>query len=146
MFAVRTYRPEVYSAVPDLHVAAGKFKALNGAAAVEKGFKDLFRRHGMERKFGLTMVHRHFNMASNERLVEYGSTSTQWEMNKDSDVVKPHCWILGGLMALPPTNSATTRPARKRAFLDLALTLVTTLKVAFKLPKGVPISIFPFPR
>ncbi|TLS28629.1 hypothetical protein PpBr36_00617 [Pyricularia pennisetigena] len=95
MLAVQTYRPEVYSALPDLCDAASKFKALNGAAAVEKSFKDLFRRHGMEKKFGLTMAHRHFDMAKNERLVEYGTTSTPWVMDNDSDSVKPHCWVLG---------------------------------------------------
>lgn len=95
MLAVQTYRSETYSALPELHDAVGRFERINGLKAVQKSFKDLFLKHGMENKLGLTLAHRHFDMANNERLVEYGTTSTPWEMNKDSDSVKPHCWILG---------------------------------------------------
>ncbi|KAI6355348.1 hypothetical protein MCOR25_008234 [Pyricularia grisea] len=113
MLAVHSYRPEVFTSLPQLHHASERFASLDGDETVEKEFKDLFRRHGMEHTFGLTMLHRHFDMAPNERLVEYGATSTPWELESDKNTIKPHCWVLGQDGVSPyefrydPQNNAT---------------------------------------
>jgi hypothetical protein len=40
--------------------------------------KDFFVNAGMDRTFGLSMVHRHFDLMPDQKLVEYNGTSTPW--------------------------------------------------------------------
>lgn len=55
-------------------------------------FRALFEKYGTERVFGVVLNHRHFNMSSNERLVEYAGTSVPWESMLDK--TQPTSWFI----------------------------------------------------
>ncbi|OAQ98534.1 hypothetical protein LLEC1_02773 [Akanthomyces lecanii] len=71
------YSHEHFHSLPTVKDAHDAFKVLDGQSHVE-WFKNFFVEHGMERKFGLAMMHRHFDMDPSEKLVEYLGTSTPW--------------------------------------------------------------------
>jgi hypothetical protein len=50
----------------------------NGTKVIESSIRELFIRHGMCNQFGVTLLHRHFDLDQSERLVEVGKTSTPW--------------------------------------------------------------------
>ena len=51
---------------------------MDGDELVRTVFKDFFLKHGMEYKFGLSMLHHHFDLSAREMLVDYDSTSVPW--------------------------------------------------------------------
>ncbi|KAI6352284.1 hypothetical protein MCOR25_009465 [Pyricularia grisea] len=79
MVAVQNYSVANYNAIPDLHVAKHRFEEIGGEKLVEETFLELFRRHGVDKTFGLSMVHRHFELNGEERLVEFRGTAVPWE-------------------------------------------------------------------
>jgi hypothetical protein len=40
----------------------------------------LFLRHGVQRKLGVMVLHKHFDMTPDEKLVEFGSVTTPWAL------------------------------------------------------------------
>lgn len=50
----------------------------------------------MDRVFGLSLLHRHFDLSSKEILVEYRGTSVPWEetLGKTSPYIQPSNWAL----------------------------------------------------
>ncbi|KAK3896505.1 hypothetical protein C8A05DRAFT_20528, partial [Staphylotrichum tortipilum] len=75
IMAVGKYSVEHFQGLPTLEAARAKFIALNGDELVRTAFKNLFLKHGMESKFGLSMFHRHFDLSPGEMLVDYDGTS-----------------------------------------------------------------------
>lgn len=75
---VSEYSVEHFQGLPTLEAARAKFIALRGDELVRTVFRDFFLEHGMEYKFGLSMLHRHFNLSPGEMLVDYGGTSVPW--------------------------------------------------------------------
>lgn len=53
-----------------------KYFAAGGDALIDKLFKNFFVLAGMDTKFGLFMVHRHFDLPEGKKVVEYNGTST----------------------------------------------------------------------
>jgi len=49
-----------------------------GEEAIYTSIQDVFNRHNMWNKFGVTLLHRHFKMEPSERLVAVRDTSTPW--------------------------------------------------------------------
>lgn len=92
---------------PDIHVA-GTRNEKEAAAFAE--MREVLKKHGLEAKYGLTLLHKHFDLAPDEILVEYTDIEnrtltskptkldtissqslieTTWAL--DSDVVMGHC-------------------------------------------------------
>lgn len=65
-------------------------------------YHDLFVRHSMDRRSGLTLLHRHFSLDADERLVEYRGTSTPWKLNKLAASIRPSSWLLSADGKLRP--------------------------------------------
>ncbi|KAH8838092.1 hypothetical protein MCOR27_010975 [Pyricularia oryzae] len=79
MIAVQDYSVDSFNSIGELHTAKEKFDTVGGDKLVEQAFLELFRRHGVDRIFGLTMVHRHFELNGKERLVDFQGTAVPWE-------------------------------------------------------------------
>lgn len=94
--AQQLYDPSVYDGVPTLNDAGRKFDLKNGEYLVNNKFRELFLQHNVDRVFGLSLLHRHFDLSSNELLVEYGGTSVPWEetLGKTSPYIRPSNWAL----------------------------------------------------
>lgn len=93
--AVSSYSTSTFNNLPKLREAGEDFNAKDGNDLVTR-FRDLFLQHKMERVFGLRLLHRHFDLFPNERLVEYRGTSVPWS---DPDTIaspniRPSNWVL----------------------------------------------------
>ncbi|KFA80609.1 hypothetical protein S40288_10004 [Stachybotrys chartarum IBT 40288] len=74
---IANYSSDHFNALPDIKTAHSRFVTEKGLDHVES-LKDFFLNNGMDRQFGLIMVHRHFDLEPAEKLVEYRGTSTPW--------------------------------------------------------------------
>lgn len=92
------YRPSDYNGLPDLNKAGDMFDSKDGEAFVANQFRNLFLLHNVDRVFGLTLLHRHFDIDPEERLTEYPGTSVPWlENSGDLDPrIQPSNWLLSG--------------------------------------------------
>lgn len=75
--AVATYSHDHFHSLPTIKDAHDRFININGQDHIE-WFKNFFVEEGMDRTFGLAMIHRHFDLERDEKLVEYRGTSTPW--------------------------------------------------------------------
>lgn len=76
--SVGEYSVEHFQSLPSLENARAKFNKLEGNDLVKEVFRKVFIDQGMERKFGLAMLHRHFDLEPGEMLVDYEGTSVPW--------------------------------------------------------------------
>ncbi|KAJ5532372.1 hypothetical protein N7494_008924 [Penicillium frequentans] len=83
---VGKYSIEHFQGLPSLEIARAKFTKLNGDGLVKELFKNFFTEQGMDRKFGLAMLHRHFDLEPGEMLVDYDGTSPAiWSVSSEGD-------------------------------------------------------------
>lgn len=58
----------------------------------------LFHRYNVQDELGLLILHKHFDMEADERLVEYGPVATPWKIPGSGSVfggrLVPRCWAL----------------------------------------------------
>lgn len=82
---------EFFSTIPDLHDAVRSFtdNEVNSKLVL---FGSLFVKHGVTEQFGLTIVHRHFDITENEVLVE--------TLNDQNTVSVTSPWIIRGSFCL----------------------------------------------
>lgn len=74
------YSPKHFQSLPTLEAAKDNFLVkARGEEVVTDIIRNFFVKEGMERMFGLAMLHRHFDLEGNERLVDYQGTSTPWQ-------------------------------------------------------------------
>jgi hypothetical protein len=88
------YDSNAFAALPALPSAASRFKALGAEALVASEFRSLFLEHEMDRTYGLILLHRHFDLKSSERLVEYRGTSVPWQHDELDGKVVPSTWLI----------------------------------------------------
>lgn len=68
-------------------------EAAGGEGAFYSGMKDIVHRYGYANKYGVALLHRHFSIDDNHRLVEHGLTSTAWNTVGDRAL---HVFKYGG--------------------------------------------------
>ncbi|WZH49535.1 uncharacterized protein QYS62_010736 [Fusarium acuminatum] len=99
--AVQTYTPAAYDhhavdAMTDVDVAAQRLQELNGLDHMKSCIRDIFMNHGVDKVFGVGLLHRHYDIASNEKIVELGPVSSPWVVGDDEVItggaVLPHTW------------------------------------------------------
>lgn len=126
---LESYDHNEYQTLPSISDAVAKFDAINGDNLVSTAFRELFLNYKMDRIFGLILLHRHFDLEQNERLVEYGGTSVPWRFSKISENIRASSWFLSVSGVIRPyefyytvtRNEATEldpSKADQRAFLD----------------------------
>ncbi|GAB1312350.1 hypothetical protein MFIFM68171_02560 [Madurella fahalii] len=89
-----SYDPSVYDGLSSIADAVKKFDAVDGESLVSDSFRELFLQHNMDRTFGLALLHRHFDLSTDERLVEYHGTSIPWRQETASSHIRPTNWLL----------------------------------------------------
>ncbi|PNP83729.1 hypothetical protein FNYG_02946 [Fusarium nygamai] len=99
--AVQTYTPASYDhravdAMTDVDVAAQRLQELNGLDHMKSCIRDVFMKHGVDKVFGVGLLHRHYDVAPNEKIVELGPVSSPWVVGDDEAItggsVLPHTW------------------------------------------------------
>ncbi|KAK3175468.1 hypothetical protein K4F52_010239 [Lecanicillium sp. MT-2017a] len=85
-----TYSVADYNALPDFADSLREFDALRGAHLAGGVMKDLFRKHGVETKLGLALLHKHCTLNADERMTEVRGTSNPITFS----LGKPHMWKL----------------------------------------------------
>ncbi|KAF7368015.1 Phosphotransferase enzyme family domain-containing protein [Mycena sanguinolenta] len=102
---VSDYSPSAHS---NILVGIGfVWKHLNvrgGRGLVTDKLGPIFRKHRVEDKFGLAILHRHFDLDPNERLVEVNSVSTPWpaeEVGRVAGGIAATSWMFSANQLVP---------------------------------------------
>lgn len=114
------YSHEHYDSLPDIIDAV---KALTSTSALEEltsSIGAIFVKHGLENVFGLTLLHRHFDMEPTEMLVAFGNVSVPWDTTsncKATDQIHPSSWrfLAGGIVPYEFTSNKATVQADIKA-------------------------------
>ncbi|KAK7409154.1 hypothetical protein QQX98_008647 [Neonectria punicea] len=72
------YDPLVFDGLPAVDIAATKVKSQDGDHLVKTAIRDLFIKHNVRDKIGVALVHRHFDLRSDEIMVDYQGVATPW--------------------------------------------------------------------
>jgi hypothetical protein len=78
------YDPKAYDSLPSLGSAFGIFQQSNAQAAVNGPIRDLFLKYGVHEYLGIGLLHKHFDILSIERLVDYRNMSSPWDLSHDT--------------------------------------------------------------
>ncbi|KAI0964736.1 hypothetical protein F4678DRAFT_455112 [Xylaria arbuscula] len=89
---LRPYTAAVFNATPLLPDALQRHQKAAGNDWVYDVFGSLFRKHGVEKIFGIGLLHHHFPLEDDEYLTEVRGTSTAWKSRRG---MRPHVWALG---------------------------------------------------
>lgn len=95
-----------FQSLPSLNTAKDNFAGADGDKLVKEVFTDFFINNGMDQIFGLAMLHRHFDLAPGEIMVNYNSTSTAWSATPGPgmDEPQPTMWDFTSSGKLIPTE------------------------------------------
>ncbi|KAF8453576.1 hypothetical protein BDZ91DRAFT_48753 [Kalaharituber pfeilii] len=89
---IASYDPSVYQSFQDFPEVAQAFRARKGKHFINT-VRELYLRHNVENTFGVGLVHRHFNLAVDERLVQDGKVSTPWKLERVNNTnIVPSAW------------------------------------------------------
>lgn len=104
--AVAPYSQEHFKSLPSLNEALTNFHEKDGNKLVDEIFKDLFVKNGMDRVFGLSMPHRHFDVEAGMKLVSYNGVSAPWfeKAAVGMDEPLPVSWSFSAKGDLHPTE------------------------------------------
>ncbi|KAE8226971.1 hypothetical protein CF326_g7633 [Tilletia indica] len=91
------YQPEIFSALPSADEVAKDFDAFGGITSVRPMLYPSVGAHNQANLFGLQLLHRHFDLSEDQRLVAFGRVSVALELNvldaKSATKVKPTSWM-----------------------------------------------------
>ncbi|KAI9838542.1 MAG: hypothetical protein M1819_004851 [Sarea resinae] len=82
------YDRMAYDTLPDLYDATRSLADRDGSKYIQSCIRDVFIRHGMTKSLVLQLLHRHFDMTEDERLVEYGPMQRPWPVPATQDTVE----------------------------------------------------------
>lgn len=107
---VRPYEHSIYMSLPEFSVVAQAFRARRGKHFINT-VRELFLRHNIEDTLGVCLVHRHFDLAPDERLVEEGKTSTPWTLDRVNNAnVIASAWAFRGGILYPYEFEVASAP------------------------------------
>ncbi|PYI07461.1 hypothetical protein BO78DRAFT_417586 [Aspergillus sclerotiicarbonarius CBS 121057] len=91
------YDHRAFDSLMDVDESAYYFDSLTGYEHLRSGLRDIFMRHGVSDELAVALLHRHFEMSTNEKLVELGPVSSPWPIAAHEDSVLgghilPHTW------------------------------------------------------
>nr|QOD95034.1 HhpV [Paecilomyces variotii] len=104
--SIGEYSVDHFQNLPSLEIARTNFMKLNGDDLVKDVFKKFFIEQGMDRTFGLAMLHRHFDLEPGEMLVDYEGTSVPWNAGHVSGMKPPQpaIWAVSSDGEFKPTE------------------------------------------
>ena len=83
------YSAAAFNSLPSLEVADQQFKAKEAHQYLEGPIRQTFLDFDVQSKYGLALLHNHFPLKENQRLVDYHNTATAWSVDDDVSVVSP---------------------------------------------------------
>ncbi|QSS65306.1 hypothetical protein I7I51_06148 [Histoplasma capsulatum] len=84
------YIPEAYESLPFLQEAANLFKEAQAKDLLQGPIRQLFLDSGMHERYGvILLLHKHFSMETNQRLVDCRNVSTPWTVKNSHNLVVP---------------------------------------------------------
>ena len=96
---LQPYSSSVFNTLPSLHDADAEFKERNAAAIMKTALADIFTKYNVEGLLGVQLLHRHFRLENDERLVDAGGASIPWS-NEGSEAldsrILPVSWAFDG--------------------------------------------------
>ena len=75
-----------YNALPSLKAAWDTFKDQRAQVEVEGQIRSLFIDFGVYQQYGLALLHKHFTIEDDERLVEYGPSASSWKVGLEDPI------------------------------------------------------------
>lgn len=78
MSVLQPYSSSAFNALPSLHDAQVEFRDRNAAAIMNSVLAGVFTKHNVDSLLGVQLLHRHFGLDGDERLVDVGSASVPW--------------------------------------------------------------------
>jgi hypothetical protein len=68
-------------------------------ARIPAHYRSVFLRHGVHQTLGLAVLHRHFDLETGEKLVEYNAVTAPWRMPDSLKIIRgkvfPKSWVFG---------------------------------------------------
>ncbi|KFY23518.1 hypothetical protein V491_02505 [Pseudogymnoascus sp. VKM F-3775] len=88
--AVLPYSSHHYNTLPEFFVAKETFKAKSASQTIDTTLATLFLRHNVHDNLGIQMLHTHFEISDEERLVGIGSVAVPIELDINvGSAIKP---------------------------------------------------------
>ncbi|EER24714.1 hypothetical protein D8B26_006899 [Coccidioides posadasii str. Silveira] len=86
-----SYIPEAYESLPSLREAANLFKETQAKELLLGPIRELFLDSGIHEQYGVSLLHKHFPIETNQRLVDCRNISTPWTVeNSNNSVVSKY--------------------------------------------------------
>jgi hypothetical protein len=83
------YSAAAFNSLPSLEIAEQQFKANGARQYLEGPIRQVFLDFDVQSKYGLALLHNHFPLEGNKRLVDYHNTATGWLVDDDFSAVSP---------------------------------------------------------
>jgi len=83
------YSAAAFNSLPSLEVAEQQFKAKEAHQYLEGPIRQIFLDFDVQSKYGLALLHNHFPLKANQRLVDYNNTATAWSVDDDVSAISP---------------------------------------------------------
>ena len=96
------YSSDMFNELPDLPTAEESFVSKVGADLVDKILRPMIENYQLQGKFGVGLLHHHFELDGSEKLVESVNISLPWKVTSDEysgGRIVPSAWAIckGGL-------------------------------------------------
>ena len=103
--ALQPFNVDLFNMINSLDSAKQAFKAKEGKKLVAEVFHKLLSKYHLESRLGVGLLHRHFDLAENEKLVEFNNVSVPWENVRTDDYaggkVLPSAWLVEDEKLMP---------------------------------------------
>ncbi|KAM5432229.1 hypothetical protein McanMca71_004494 [Microsporum canis] len=111
---IQPYDSSRFNSLPSLYDAGSVFDTINGNKFIEEVMKPLFKTYGVERSLGLALMHSHFQLEENEKLVDIRGTSVPWTGSGENptvwhladNVLRPYEFSLSSHIKTPDRKSS----------------------------------------
>jgi hypothetical protein len=136
------YSAAAFNSLPSLETAAQQFKVQEARQHLDGPIRQVFLDFDVQNKYGLALLHNHFPLEGNKRLVEYHNTAMAWSVDDDSSsvspryngLVVPRAYMFEGseirpyeFSFVPATTDATVSESVNTEFFDVLSKTLTNL-------------------
>jgi hypothetical protein len=114
---LQPYSSSAFNTLRSLKAASAEFKERNAAEVMNSILASIFIKHNVDGLLGVQLLHRHFSLGNDERLVDIGNASVPWSKVEALDsCIIPVSWAFEGdsyhpyeFKFIPPTQARESR-------------------------------------
>ena len=96
------YSRDIFHTAIHISTAGNEFQKRDGQHFIDTVLAPIFKKHCVEEAFGVGLIHRHFDIEEDEKLVEFNNVSTPWTIDvglnefagKTNSLVYEIAWML----------------------------------------------------